>query len=244
MTDATVTPSPPRNWFTPRKLLAVGFLIALVVAYVHGPTEHEVREQQARWKAAVNDEPWVWGGIYLAITVTLISLSVPVASGLIIVCGFLFGHWRGALLISIGAPAGALLAMLTSRYLFRNFVRRMASHRPVLERWVAAADRGIERDGWYYLLLLRLTPVIPFFAINVAMGMTRIRPWTYYWVTFLGMLPATLVFVHAGATASEIRSFADLVTIDTILALMLIVLLPITLRAVFPKSRTLTNEDE
>ena len=236
MIDPSAYP-PPRLGFTPRKVMGLIFLIALVFAYLHGPSEHEVRAHQARWKSAVAEDPWLWSGVYLAVAIGLIALSVPVASGLILMCGFLFGHWRGALIVGLAAPVGALLAMLGSRYLLSNAVRRIASKQPVLGRWVETTDRGIEREGWYYLLLLRLTPVIPFFVINVVMGPTRIRPWTYLWVTFVGMLPATLVFVHAGATASEIRTLSDLVTMDTILALMLIVLLPITLRALFPKAR-------
>lgn len=238
MIDRQDSPTAPR-WFTPRKLIGAAFLIALLSAYFHGPSEQEVRTHQARWKAAVNEDPWIWGAAYAALAVGLIALSVPVASGLIIVCGFLFGHWRGALIISAGAPIGALLAMLASRYVLRNAVRRVAARRPQLHRWVVTADQGIERDGWYYLLLLRLTPVIPFFLINALMGLTRIRPWTFLWVTFVGMLPTTLVFVHAGATASEIRTIGDLITFDTILALMLIVLLPVTLRTLFPKARAM-----
>ena len=238
MTDPS-DPSPPGRWFTPRKLIGLVFLCALIFAYLHGPSEQQVREHQARWKAAVEKDPLFWGGIYLAVAIGLIALSVPVASGLIVVCGFLFGHWRGALIAGLGAPLGAVLAMLACRYLFRNAFRRVVARRARLQRWVETADRGIERDGWYYLLLLRLTPVIPFFVINAVMGLTRIRPWTFLWVTFIGMLPTTLVFVHAGATVSEIRTIGDIVTLDTILALMLIVLLPITLRTLFPKAARL-----
>ena len=228
-------PIPPRRWLSSRKLIALLFLCTLIMAYANGPSEQEVRNHQLRWKTAVDEQPWLWGGIYLGIAIGFIALSLPVASGLMVVCGFLFGHWRGAVIISVGAPLGALLAMLASRYLFRGASRRLAARRPGIQRWVEATDRGIDREGWYYLLLLRLTPVIPFFVINAVMGLTRIRPWTFLWVTFIGMLPTTLVFVHVGATASEIRSPSDLITLDTILALMLIVLLPITLRTLLPQ---------
>lgn len=235
-----MTPAVTYRWstagmITRRRLLAVLFVAALAAAYVHGPTEDDVRTHQARWKAAVDEDPWLWGAIFLGVEVGLIGLSVPCASGLMIVGGFLFGRWRAALIVSVGAPVGALLAMLASRYLFSRVVRRMAAARPRVQRWVEAADRGIERDGWYYLLLMRLTPVIPFFLINLIMGLTRIRPWTYFWVTAVGMLPATLVFVNAGATAGEIRSARDLISAETILALMLLVLFPIALRAVLPR---------
>jgi uncharacterized membrane protein YdjX (TVP38/TMEM64 family) len=232
----------PRRWlmrdlFSHRKLIALLFLVALIAAYLYRPTEEELRSHQERWKAAVEDDPWLWAGVFFAAEVVLLGLSVPVASGSMIVCGFLFGRWRAALIISASAPIGALLAMLASRYLFRGAVRRVAARRPRLERWVEFADAGIEREGWYYLLLLRLTPVIPFFVINLVMGLTRIRPWTYFWVTTVGMIPATLVFVNAGATAAEIRSANDLVSAETILALMLLVLVPIVLRFMLPKSR-------
>jgi uncharacterized membrane protein YdjX (TVP38/TMEM64 family) len=227
----------PRALFTPRKLIAVLFLAGLVAAFVYQPTEDELRSHQERWKAAVEENPWLWAGAFFAAEVVLLGLSVPVASGTMIVCGFLFGRWRAALIISASAPLGALLAMLASRYLFRNAVRQLAAARPRIHAWSEAADRGIERDGWYYLLLLRLTPVIPFFIINLVMGLTRIRPWTFLWVTALGMLPATLVFVNAGATAAEIRSASDLVSVETVLALTLLILFPVALRTMLPRSR-------
>lgn len=236
MTEPTSRPAP--NWiFTPRKFIAVLFISALILAYVHGPTEAEILSHQTRWKSTVDANPWLWGSVFLALEITLIALSVPVASGLMLVCGFLFGRWRGVLLMGLGAPIGALLAMLTSRYFFHGLVRRIATYKPRLRQWIVGADRGIEREGWYYLLLLRLTPVVPFFVINLAMGLTRIRSMTFFWVTLVGMFPATLVFVNAGASAGDIRSAKDLVSLETLLALMLLILFPIVLRIVLPRPR-------
>jgi uncharacterized membrane protein YdjX (TVP38/TMEM64 family) len=237
MNDASRT-RPALRLFTPRKALAVVFLAALVAACVYAPTETEARAHQSLWKQSVEDDPWLWGSAFFGAVVVLIGLSAPVPlSGIMILCGFLFGRWRGVGLIAVAAPLGALLAMLASRYLFRVPVRRAAARRPRALAWIEAADHGCEREGWYCLLLVRLTPVIPFALINLAAGLTRIRPQTFLWVTALGMLPSALVFVNAGATAAEIRSAGDLVSAETVLALMLLVLFPLMLRAVLPRAR-------
>jgi len=231
----------PHWLITRRKLLAAAFIACIIAAYVHGPTDQEILVQQAQWKTAINERPIYWASIFLAIEIALLGMSVPVASGMTILCGYLFGRWPAVLIIGVGSPIGALLAMLTSRYFFRGMVRRVASRGPRMQRWVDAADQGFEREGWYYLLLLRLTPVIPFFVINIVMGLTRIGSWTFFWVTFVGMLPVTLVLVNAGASARDIRSAQDLISIETMLALMLLVFFPIALRAFLPRFRTLED---
>jgi uncharacterized membrane protein YdjX (TVP38/TMEM64 family) len=226
---------------TRRKLLAAVFIACIVAAYVHGPTDEEILVQQTQWKLAIEERPFYWAGIFLAIEIGLLGMSVPVASGMTILCGYLFGRWPSVLIIGLGSPIGALLAMLANRYFFRGMVRRMAARGPRMQRWVEAADQGFEREGWYYLLLLRLTPVIPFFVINIVMGLTRIAPWTFFWVTFVGMLPVTLVLVNAGASARDIRSAQDLISLETILALMLLVFFPIALRAILPRFRAVED---
>ena len=234
-----VVHSQSRWQFTRRKFAAVPFFAVLFAAYVYGPTEREILSQQARWKAAIQNDPVLWGAVFVAVDIALIGLSAPVATGLTIICGYLFGRWPAVLLISLGSPVGALLAMLASRYLFHGMVRRSTESRPRLRKWIHAADRGIDAAGWYYLLLLRLTPVIPFVLVNFVMGLTRIRAWAFYCVSLIGMLPATFVFVNAGATARDIKATSDLISLESLLALMLLVFFPVALRAFLPKGKRL-----
>jgi uncharacterized membrane protein YdjX (TVP38/TMEM64 family) len=236
----------PFRLFTLRKLLAVLFLAGLVFAYRYGPTEEELLSHQARWKASIDEDPWLPGAVFIAAAITIIGLSIPVpiVAGMMVLCGYHFGRWPALIIVLAGAPVGALLAMLASRYMFQRLVRRVAARRPRLEHWREAADRGIERDGWYYLLIMRLTPVIPFFVVNLIMGLTPIRIWTFYWVTVIGLAPIALVCVNAGASVRVLQSTSDLVSTQTVLALMLLVLFPIAIRALFPRTRTESDLDD
>ena len=91
-------------------------------------------------------------------------------------------------------------------------------------------DRGVERDGWFYLLLIRMTPVFPFFMVNLGMGLTHIRSWTYTWATQLGMLPMTFVVVSAGAEVGEVNSFRELASLERLWPLMALAAIPLSLR--------------
>ena len=104
----------------------------------------------------------------------------------------MFGLRTGSIVVAISATLGATLAMLSARYLFRDAVRAKFGER------LKTIDAGIEREGGFYLFALRLAPVFPFFVINLAMGLTGIRTLTYAWVSLIGMLPGTLVYVNAG----------------------------------------------
>src|SRR5262249_41856594 len=161
--------------------------------------------------------------------VILVALSVPLATPLSVLAGVLFGRWLGTLVVSFASTLGAWLAMLTARYVLRDSIRRRLQSRPRWARAMAAFDRGIERDGWFYLLLVRLTPVFPFFLINILAGLTRIRSWTYWWTTQLGMLPMSFVVVSAGAEVGEAESFRDLVRFERLWPLGLLVVVAIGL---------------
>ncbi len=113
--------------------------------------------------------------------------------------------------------------------MFFDAIHRLAQTRPRLERWLAAIDAGFREHGAYYVLLLRLTPVIPFWALNLGLGLTRLRLRDYWWVTQLGMLPATLVVVNAGASLAEITSLQDVVSWRVLAALCLLPLVPFVL---------------
>jgi uncharacterized membrane protein YdjX (TVP38/TMEM64 family) len=212
--------------------IALGILVVAAVSafLLFGPSESEILAQQAEWKSAVNENLVLALILFFIIEVILVGLSVPVATALSVIAGVLFGRWLGTAVVSFASTLGALLAMLVARYVIGEALRRWASRRPRWQAMLHALDRGVQRDGWFYLLLIRLAPVFPFFLVNVGMGLTRIRAWAYTWSTQLGMLPSTFVVVSAGAEVGEVTSFRELASFERLWPLLALVLVAIGLR--------------
>jgi uncharacterized membrane protein YdjX (TVP38/TMEM64 family) len=137
-----------------------------------------------------------------------------------LVAGALFGVVLGTLIVSFASTMGATLAFLSSRYLLRDWVQGKFGER------LRAVDDGLEKDGAFYLFTLRLIPVFPFFVINLLMGLTRIKTGTFFWVSQIGMLPATIVFVNAGTQISRIDSTAGLLSPTLIASFVALALFP------------------
>ncbi len=163
-----------------------------------------------------------FAGLYIVVT----ALSLPGATLLTLFAGAVFGLWRGVLIASFAASIGATLAMLVSRYLLRDSVRARFGER------LKGIDAGVEREGGFYLFALRLVPLFPFFVINLAMGLTAIRAWTFYWVSQLGMLAGTFVFVNAGRELGQLQSLSGILSWRLLLAFAALGLLPLIARKV------------
>ncbi len=161
-----------------------------------------------------------FAGLYIVVT----ALSLPGATLLTLFAGAVFGLWRGVLIASFAASIGATLAMLVSRYLLRDSVRARFGER--LKR----IDAGVEREGGFYLFALRLVPLFPFFVINLLMGLTAIRAWTFYWVSQLGMLAGTVVYVNAGRELGQLESLSGILNWRLLLAFAALGLLPLIAR--------------
>lgn len=159
--------------------------------------------------------------VYFVIYVTATALSLPGAIILTLGAGALFGLGFGLLLASFASTIGATLAFLVSRFLLRNWVKATFSER------IKAIDKGVEKDGPFYLLSLRLVPIFPFFVINLVMGVTSIKTATYYLISQVGMLIGTAVYVNAGTQLAEIEAVSDIVSRDLILSFVLLGIFPI-----------------
>jgi len=144
----------------------------------------------------------IYGLIYIAVT----GLSLPGATVLTLAGGAVFGLFWGTLIVSFASTIGATLAFLAARFLFRDAVKARFGAR------LQAIDAGVHRDGWLYLFTLRLVPVFPFFVINLAMGLTSINTKTFYWVSQVGMLAGTLVYVNAGTQLAQLDSLAGILS--------------------------------
>lgn len=164
------------------------------------------KASQAEIVAAKDANPalYIAGFFFLYVAVT--GLSIPGAAIMSLVAGALFGVVTGTLIVSFASTMGATLAFLSARYLLRDWVQARFGER------LRAIDDGLEKDGAFYLFTLRLIPIFPFFVINLLMGLTRIKTPTFFWVSQLGMLPATIVFVNAGTQISRIESTAGLLS--------------------------------
>ena len=214
-----------------RKVLLVALVLAAVLAALHFDLAGRLsfaslKEGQAGLESSRAASPLLFLAGYFLLYVTVTALSLPGATVLTLAGGALFGLATGSLVVSFASTLGATLAMLVSRYFLRGAVRARFGER------LRRIDEGLERDGATYLLTLRLVPAVPFFVLNLLMGLTGIRMPTYWWVSQLGMLPATLVFVNAGTQLAKIDSPAGILSPRVLLSLAALGLLPLGLKLV------------
>jgi uncharacterized membrane protein YdjX (TVP38/TMEM64 family) len=162
--------------------------------------------------------------VYFVIYVLTTSLSLPGASPLGIAGGALFGFWTATIVVSFASTIGATLACLVSRFLLRDWIQNKFGDR------VKKVNEGIEKEGAFYLFTLRLIPIFPFWLINLAMGLTKISLVKFYWVSQIGMLPGTMVFVNAGKELAKIDSVKGILSPGLIISFALIGIFPITVK--------------
>jgi uncharacterized membrane protein YdjX (TVP38/TMEM64 family) len=208
-------------------LLWIPLGIALFFAF--GPDEQTVIHRSTAWREAARNHLLPALTLFFIVEVLLVAFSVPVGIWLTVLAGFLFGTWIGTAVVNIAGTLGAILAFLAARYAFADAIHKAAETRPCLTRWLTAIDEGFRDHGTYYVLLLRLTPIFPFFAINLGLALTTVRTRDYWWATQLGMLPISLVIANAGAGLAEIASFRDVLSLRVIGALCLLPLVPFAL---------------
>ncbi|MCU0951198.1 MAG: FAD-dependent oxidoreductase [Burkholderiaceae bacterium] len=159
--------------------------------------------------------------IYALAYVAVAALSLPGAAILTLAGGALFGFWTGLVVVSFASSIGALLAMLAARFVLRDSVQARFGDK------LAAIHAGIDRDGAFYLFALRLVPLFPFFVINLLMGLTRIRAWTFYWVSQLGMLAGTAVYVNVGTQLAQVDSLRGVLSPALLGSFVLLGLFPL-----------------
>ena len=208
----------------------VVFLIgaALVVALKSGWLQYlsfsSLKEHQAILSANLESHPTLFRVSYFFVYILVAALSLPGAAALTLAGGFLFGVWEGCLLVSFASTLGATAAFLSSRFLLRESVEKRFA------KLLAPIQQGVARDGAFYLLSLRMVPLFPFFVVNLAMGVMPIRPWTFYWVSQLGMLPGTCAYVNAGTQLSTLESPSQILSPSLIIAFSVLGLFPLVSR--------------
>ena len=184
------------------------------------------KASQADIVAAKDANPVLYIAGFFILYVAVTGLSIPGAAIMTLVAGALFGVVIGTIIVSFASTMGATLAFLSARFVLRAWVQGKFGER------LRAIDDGLEKDGAFYLFTLRLIPVFPFFVINLLMGLTRIKTRTFFWVSQLGMLPATIVFVNAGTQISRIESTSGLLSPTLIASFVALALFPWAAKAI------------
>ncbi|MDP3083758.1 MAG: VTT domain-containing protein, partial [Rubrivivax sp.] len=180
-----------------------------------------VKGAQADFAALYAERPAALIGAYFAVYVGVTALSLPGAAVLTLLGGAIFGLGMGTLVVSFASSLGATLAFLVARYLLRDSVASRFGKR------LADIDRGIARDGAFYLFTLRLVPLFPFFVINLVMGLTKMKAATFYLVSQVGMLAGTVVYVNAGTQLARIDSLAGILSPGLVGSFVLLGLFPL-----------------
>ena len=183
-----------------------------------------LQQSQARFAELRAQQPLALAAGYFLLYVAVTALSLPGATIVTLAGGAIFGLGWGLLLVSFASSIGATLAFLTARFLLRDSVQGRFGQR------LAEVDKGIQKDGAFYLFTLRLIPVVPFFVINLLMGLTKMKAWTFYWVSQIGMLAGTAVYVNAGTQLGQLTSLQGIVSPGLLGSYVLLGLFPLIAR--------------
>ncbi len=164
--------------------------------------------------------------VYFLLYLLVAALALPGAAVMSLAGGTIFGFTKGFVIVSFASSIGALLAFVVSRYLFRDLVERKYGN------WLKDINNGLKRDGLFYLFTLRLIPVFPFFIINLGFSITPVKAWAFYWVSQLGMLPGTVLYVNAGTQLGKIESPSEILSPQIILSFAVLGIFPVIARKV------------
>jgi uncharacterized membrane protein YdjX (TVP38/TMEM64 family) len=197
-------------------------------------TLEKLKSQRETIGSYRNDHPLLATAIYALVYIAVTGLSLPGASILTLAGGAVFGLLWGTLIVSFASSIGATLAFLAARFLFRDAVNTRFGHQ------LKEIDTGIARDGAFYLFTLRLVPLIPFFVINLVMGLTVLKTRTFYWVSQVGMLAGTLVYVNAGTQLAKLESLSGILSPALVGSFALLGIFPFVVKKIveyFPRAQ-------
>lgn len=208
-----------------RWLIVLFFVVAMVCFFWFDLEQYLTLEMIQAKSGALRDQvqahPWWAGSVFFAVYVALTVMSFPGTVVLTLLAGALFGLVGGTLMVSFASNIGALIAMLISRFLLRDWIQKRFA------KQIASINRGLERDGAFYLFSLRLIPLVPFVLLNPALGLTRVSMWTFWWTTQAGMLPGHAIYVGAGRQLARIREISDILSPSLIGTLVLLAVFPL-----------------
>lgn len=191
--------------WAPIVVLAAAVVTVVVVYWQFGHLLklNYLAERESQLREFQQSAPALVYGAAFLIYVLVTGLSLPGAAVMTLLMGWYFGFWRGVVLVSFASTSGATMAFLLSRFLLRDAIQQRFGKR------LQSFNDALQREGAFYLFTVRLIPQVPFFVVNVVMALTPIRTWTFWWVSQLGMLAGTMVYVYAGSRVPDLQTLAD-----------------------------------
>lgn len=211
---------------TGKKILLIAVLALAVAAFFHFDLDEKltlenIKQSQAELNRLYEQRPLLLIGAFVAVYIPTVTLSLPGATVLALAAGAMFGALVGTVVVSFASTIGATFACAISRYLLRDWVQKRFGDRLV------KINEGIRREGAFYLFSMRLIPIFPFFVINLVMGLTGMPLRTFYWVSQVGMLAGTFVFVNAGSQIAQIDSLGGILSPQLLLSFALLGVFPL-----------------
>ncbi|MED5235342.1 MAG: FAD-dependent oxidoreductase [Pseudomonadota bacterium] len=214
-----------------KKIALLGVIVAAIFSFFYFDlnsylTLQGMKDSLDTFQSQIAQNPVLSIGVFFAIYVAVTALSLPGAAILTLAAGALFGLVQGLIIVSFASSVGATLSFLVSRFILRDTVRNKFKEK------LKKIDEGVEKQGAFYLFTLRLVPVFPFFLINLLMGLTSLKTWTFYWVSQVGMLAGTAVYVNAGTQLAQIDSLSGIVSPGLIFSFVLLGIFPWIAKAI------------
>ncbi len=208
-----------------KKIILLGLLAVIVLLFFQFDLEQYLTLDYVKSQQQVINQHYLENRLltligFFLLYVVITGASLPGATVLTLAAGAIFGLLTALILVSFASTIGASIAFLVSRYLFRDMVESRFGAS------LKAVDAGIEKDGPFYLFALRLVPAFPFFVINLVMGLTTLRLWTFFWVSQVGMLAGTVVYINAGTQLAQIESANEIFSTAILLSFLLLAMLP------------------
>ena len=212
-----------------QRIAIVGAIIVLIVLFkVLGLGQYltldYLKSSQEKFTILYNNNQIPVIAVYMLIYIAVTALSLPGAAVMTLAGGAMFGFWVGFVVVSFASTIGATLACFVARFLLRDWIQNKFGDR------LTAINEGIAKEGAFYLFSLRLVPIFPFFVINLVLGLTNLRLLTFYWVSQVGMLPGTMVYVNAGKELAKIDSLAGILSPGLIVSFVILGLFPIAVK--------------
>ena len=214
-----------------KKLTILALLAAAIFSYFQFDlgqylSLENLKAQQATIDGWYQSNALLVIGLFFIFYVVVTALSIPGAAVMTLAAGAIFGVLVGTIIVSFASTIGATFAFLASRYVLRDWVEARFGHR------LKKINEGVQRDGAFYLISIRLVPAFPFFIVNLLMGLTKMKVWTYFFASQIGMLAATIVFVNAGTQLSQVESVGEVFSPSVIGSFVLLAIFPWIAKAI------------
>lgn len=208
------------------KLILVAVVAVLILSFfVFDLGQYLSFDYLKSQKEALNqfylDKPVLVIAVFFLVYVTMAALALPAATILTLAGGAIFGFTTGFIVVSFASSIGATIAFLLTRYLFHDAIQTKFGDR------LTALNTGIEKEGAFYVFGLRLVPLFPFVVVNSVLALTKLKTWTFYWSSQIGMLAGTVVYVNAGTELASINSLSDIANPKLLISFALLGVFPI-----------------